>query len=221
MYTNQFNNTGNKIEPRVEEVSEFFNSGFTLGKRISTGDDRNNRSNRPRVEKIFGNSINNDININATQGIVFSPVNLTGNDSMYVSQKHQQSSLYNKKNSLSDDNINKYSSGNDDIPTIHKYAITSPQESHGNCMSVHNYDYNDSAINMDMEEDDSSNNNEMGRRDTHVLLCYKKQQVARRRRRENVSLFSKPWEAYPSLQERQKNDEKIIKDGFKKRRTLL
>mgnify|MGYP003973994267 CR=1 FL=1 len=223
MYTNQFNNNGNKIEPRVEEVSEFFNSGFTLGKRISTGDNRNNRINRPRVDKIYENSINNDTNINATQGIVCSPVNLTDNDSMYISQKHQQPSLYNKKNSLNDDDNNKYSSGDDYTPTIHKYATTSPQETHNGAYNsaVHNCNYNDGAITMDMEEDNSSNNNETGRQDAHILLRYKKQQVARRRRRENVSLFSKPWEAYPSSQERQKNGEKIIKDGFKKRRMLL
>ena len=55
----------------------------------------------------------------------------------------------------------------------------------------------------------------------HNSVIYHHQHVARRRRREKVSLFSKPWAAYPSVEDRQKEEIKIIKDGFKKRRMLL
>ena len=67
--------------------------------------------------------------------------------------------------------------------------------------------------NQNFRNKNNNNNN-------NNILLYKQQQVARRRRRANVSLFSKPWVAYPSIEERQKNDEKIIKDGFKRRRTM-
>jgi len=223
--------------PQVEEVSEVFNNGFTLGKRKSSHEnlrsftpvnsnnnsDNGNRSkiSRRHYDKLVASrptiSLNN-VPTNNFGGITHSPVNFDNN--MYVSQQQQFSVHYNNNNNNNNIKIGMYENN-----------LIQQRQQQQNRKNIYN-----TNINMDMEDDDSmmslnsnnENNNEKQSKfskqndnnNNNNILLYKQQQVARRRRRANVSLFSKPWVAYPSIEERQKNDEKIIKDGFKRRRTM-
>ena len=204
-------------DSQLEEVSEFFNTGFSLGKRKSSDGMQismfepitmpYSKCSRQRLETNAPSepilSYGKDAN-DSRLAISCSPLHSNPEVQMEVKGNGSQQQHFNHRLS----------------PVASAVVPISDHSSFDNYMDTE--DRTGALLHrnpkLQRETNVLSRNHIDG---PHNSVIYHYQHVARRRRREKVSLFSKPWAAYPSLEDRQKEERKIIKDGFKKRRMLL
>lgn len=208
--------TSEKRDSQVEEVSEFFNTGFSLGKRKSNSEMETStfkpitmpysKCRRQRLGTIlptkprqpYGQDANHRLEISCSplQPHLEFQMEVQSNESQQRQFHHRVSPVTSAVRSTGDQpSISTHMDVDERTATLHRIPKLQQRETNVVC---HNHS-----------------------RGPHNTVIYHHQNIARRRRREKVSLFSKPWAAYPSLEDRQKEERKVIKDGFKKRRMLM
>ena len=203
-------------DSQVEEVSEFFNTGFSLGKRKSS--DGMEISMFEPITMPHSKCSRQRLETNAPSKTILSH-GKDANDRLEISCSPMHSNpevqMEVKGNGSQQQNFNCRVS-----PVASAVVPTTDYSSFDNYMDTE--DRTGALLHRNPKFQNETNvlsRNHIGGPVNSVI--YHHQHVARRRRREKVSLFSKPWAAYPSVEDRQKEEIKIIKDGFKKRRMLL